>query len=103
MDLHNAQRAHDNQEPNLVDPSKAIEARIKEITEAIAKNGDVYYKGKEYRAARHVHDWMDFESMYGIIDAAQTMDEMHLGKFVKTVVTKAIETAAENDIETNGV
>lgn len=103
MDLGRAQTAYDNQEPDLVDPSKAIQERINEISKACREKGHLYYKGKEYRAARHVHDWMDFESMYSIIEAAKTMDEMQLGEFVKTVVTKAIETAAENDIEMDGV
>lgn len=103
MDLRNAQRQYDQQEPNLVDPSAKIQDRINEITEACREKGFLYDGGAQYLAARHVFDYMDFSVVYSIIQNAQTMDEMQLGEFVKTVVTKAIETAAENDIETNGV
>lgn len=103
MDLRNAQRQYDNQEPESADVDKLIKERIEEIKFAVTNKKNIYYKDKPYRAAQHVYDWMDFSVIYSIIQNAQTMDEMQLGEFVKTVVTKAIETAAENDIETDGV
>lgn len=103
MDLRNAQRQYDNQEPDMVDPSKAIQERINEITQACREKGFLSDGGSEYLAARHVHDCMDFAVIYSIIQNACSMGDEELGKFVKTVVTKAIETAATNDIETGEI
>jgi len=103
MDLGRAQIGYDNQEPEFTDMDKEIATRITVITDAVREKTFLSDGGKDYLAAEHVFDNMSFEVVYSIIQNAQSMDEMQLGEFVKKVVAKAIETAAENDIETNGV
>lgn len=101
MSLAGAQTIYDNQEhPSYfgIDQGELISKRIEALTEA-CKNGEGLPEYSDYKASRHVHDYLDFSDTYSIIEASTILSNEELGALVKKLITKTIAEVAESDIE----